>query len=122
MKICIIHFASSLFRILLAKIFDQEFFYRVLLVLSRCCFHQHCREFNSLQKKIYIRPILFSENIIIRSVVGGKVNSQILFGARSETPKILFGARGEKRKNVFGAKGQLRKIVFASQRVKICFL
>ena len=49
-------------------------------------------------------PILFSENKIIRSVVGGKVDGQILFGARSEKPKILFGARSEKRKNLFGAK------------------
>ena len=46
----------------------------------------------------YIGPILFSENKIIRSVVSGKVDGQILFGARSEKPKILFGARGEKRK------------------------
>ena len=51
-----------------------------------------------------IGPILFSENKIIRSMVGGKVDCQILFGARSENPNILFGARGEKRKNTFGAK------------------
>ena len=67
-------------------------------------FSPFCREFNSLQKDIqhfYIGPILFSENKIIRSVVGGKVDGQILFGARSEKPKILFGARGEKRKHLF---------------------
>ena len=52
----------------------------------------------------YIVPILFSENKIIRSVVGGKVDGQILFGARSEKAKILFGARGEKRKNLCGTK------------------
>ena len=67
-----------------------------------------CREFNSLQKKdiqhFYIGPILFLENKIIRSMVGGKVDGQILFGARSEKPKILFSARDEKRKNLFGAK------------------
>ena len=52
----------------------------------------------------YIGPILFSENKIIRSVTGGKVDNQILFGAMSEKPKILFGARVEKPKIVFGAK------------------
>ena len=69
----------------------------------RCCFH-HLVENSILYKKdiqhFYIGPILFSENKIIRSVVGGKVDGQILFGARSEKPKILFGARGEKRKNL----------------------
>ena len=51
-------------------------------------------------------------------MVGGKVDGQILFGARSEKPKMLYGARGDKRKNLFGAKWHLRKIVFGSQRVK----
>ena len=51
-------------------------------------------------------------------MVGGKVDSQILFGTRSEKPKILFGTRDEKRKNLFGNKWQLRKILFSSQRVK----
>ena len=41
-------------------------------------------------------------------MVGGKVDGQILFGARSEKPK-----------NSFGAKWQLRKILFGSQRVKV---
>ena len=54
-----------------------------------------------------IGQILFSENKIIRSVVGGKVDGQIVFGARSE-----------KRKNLFDAKWQLRKNLFGSQRVK----
>ena len=70
-------------------------------------FSPSCREFNSLQKDIQhfcIGPILFSENKIIRSVVGGKVDGQNLFGARSEKPKTLFEARGEKWKNLFGAK------------------
>ena len=51
-----------------------------------------------------IGPILFSENKIMWSVVGEKVDGQILFGARSEKSKMLFVARGEKRKNLFGAK------------------
>ena len=54
-------------------------------------FSPSCREFNSLQKRytnFYIGPILFSENKIIRLVIGGKVDGQILFGARSEKPKI----------------------------------
>ena len=54
-------------------------------------------------------------------MVGGKVDGQILFGARSEKPKNLFGARDEKRKNLFDAKWQLRKNVFGSQRVKCRF-
>ena len=41
----------------------------------------------------YIGPIPFSENKIIRSVVGGKVDGQILSGTRSEKPKILFGSQ-----------------------------
>ena len=76
-------------------------------MLSRYCFH-HLVDNSILYKKdiqpFYIGPILFSENKIIRSVVGRKVDGQILFGARSEKSKILFGARGEKRKNLFGAK------------------
>ena len=115
------HFASSLFRILFAKFFFLKFLYGILLVLFRCCF-QHVIENSILYRKdiqpFYIGPILFSENKIIQSVVGRKVDVQILFGTRSEKSKILFGARDEKRKNLFGAKWQLRKIVFESQRVK----
>ena len=54
-------------------------------------FSPYCREFNSLQKDIqhfYIGSILYSENKIIRSVVGGKVDSQILSGTRSEIRKF----------------------------------
>ena len=72
-------------------------------------FSPYCREFNSLQKDIQhfcIGPILFSENKIIRSVVGGKVDGQNLAGTRSEKPKILFGT-----------KLQFQKILFGSQRV-----
>ena len=93
----------------LTKILFQEFLYWVLLVLSRCCFH-HLVENSILYKTdvqhFCIGPILFSENKIIRSVVGWKVDGQILFGARSEKPKILFGARAEKWKNLFSAKWQ----------------
>ena len=107
MKIYIMHFASSLLRIFVANIFFLEFLYGILLVLSRCCFH-HLVENSILYKKdiqhFYIGPILFSENKIIRSVVGGKVDGQILFGTRNEKPTILFGARGEKRKILFDAK------------------
>ena len=74
-------------------------------MLTRCCFH-HLVE-NSIHYKkdiqnFYIGPMLFSENKIIRSVVGGKVDGLILFGTKSEKPKILFGTKNEKRKNVFG--------------------
>ena len=120
MKICIMHFASSLLSLFLAENFFLEFLYEILLVLFRCCFH-HILENSILYKKdikpFYIGPILFSENKIIRSVVGRKVDGQILFGGRSEKPKILFGTRDEKRKNLFGTKWQFRKILFGSQRV-----
>ena len=52
-------------------------------------------------------------------MVVGKVDGQILFGAKSEKPKILFGARREKPKILFGAKWQLRTILFGSQRVRV---
>ena len=73
-------------------------------MLSRCCFHHRVENSILYTKKdiqhFYIGPIVFSENKIIRSVVGRKVDGQILFRARSEKLKLLFGARGEKRKNV----------------------
>ena len=96
MKICIMHFASSLLKIVSAKILFQEFLYEVLLVLARCCFH-NLVENSILYKKgiqhFYIGPIFFSENKIIRSVDGGKVDVLIIFGARSEKRKNLFGAK-----------------------------
>ena len=113
------HFASSLLRIFLATISFLEFLSR--LVLSRCCSH-HIVENSILYKKdiqhFYIGPILYSENKIIWSLVGGKVDGQILSGTRSEKPKIWFGTRDEKRKNLFDTKWQFRKILFGSQRVK----
>ena len=117
------HFASSLLRIFLATLSFLELLYGILLVLSRCCFH-HIVENSILYKKRYIQhlhigPILYSENEIIRSVVGGKVDGQILSGTWSEKPKILSGTRDEKRKNLFGTKWQFRKILFGSQRVNI---
>ena len=102
MRICIMHFVSSLLRIFLATLSFLEFLYGILLVLSRCCFH-HIVENSILYKKdiqrFYTGPIVYSENKIIRSVVGGKVDGQILAGTRSEKPKILSGTRDEKRKN-----------------------
>ena len=65
------------------------------------------REFNSLQKRytaLLRTTNTFSENKIIRSVVGGKVDGQMLFGIRSEKPKMLFGTRDEKREKFFGTK------------------
>ena len=107
MKFCIMHFESSFLRIFVSKKLLQEFLYGILLVLSRCCF-RHLVENSILYKKdiqhVCIGPILFSENKIIRSVVGGKVDCQILSGTRSEKPKILYGTRDEKRKNLFGTK------------------
>ena len=87
MNICIMHFASSLLTIFSAKFVFQELVYGEL-VLSRCCFHHHV-ENSILYKKdsqhFYIETIFFS--------VGGKVDGQILFGARSEKCTNLFGAK-----------------------------
>ena len=124
MTICIMPFASSLLRFFLALIFFLEFLYGILLVLSRCCFH-HLVENSILYKKdiqhFCIGPILYSENKIIRSVDGVKVDGQILSGTRSEKPKILFGTRDERWKILFGTKLHLRKILFGSQRVKLSY-
>ena len=70
MRICIMHFASSLLRIFVAKKKFLEFLYGIILVLSRCCFH-HLVENSFLYKKdiqhFYIGSILFSENKIMWS-------------------------------------------------------
>ena len=62
MRICIMHFASSLLRIVVAKKKFLQFFYGILLVVSRCCFH-HLVENSILYKKdiqhFYIGPTLF---------------------------------------------------------------
>ena len=90
-------------------------------MLSRCCFH-HIVENSILYKKRYTallhRTNTFSENKIILSVVGGKVDGQNLAGTRSEKPKILSGTRDEKRKNLSGTKLHVGKKVPGSQRVK----
>ena len=84
-------------------------------------FSPYCREFNSLQKDIqhfYIGPILYSENKIIRSVVGGKVNGQILSGTRSEKPKILFGTRMSNRKMYLAPNDSFQKCYLAVKRLR----
>ena len=85
-------------------------------MLSRYCFH-HLVENSILYKKdiqhFYIRPILFSENKIIRSVVGGKVDSQILFCTRSEKPTILFSTRDEKPKIYLAPNDSYEKFYLA---------
>ena len=54
MKICIMHFAFRLLSKKLVQKFIQKFLYGVLLVISRCCFHNLVE--NSI---LYIGPILF---------------------------------------------------------------
>ena len=108
MRICIMHFASSLLRIFVATIFILEFLYVILLVLSRCCLH-HLVVNSILYKKdlqhFYIGPILFSENKIIRSVVDGKVDGQILFVTRDEKRKNLVGTNDSFEKLYLAVKG-----------------
>ena len=68
-----------------------------------CCFH-HVVENSILYKKdiqkLYIGPILFSENKIIRSVISGKVDGQILFGTRSEKQQFYL-APGMRNGNIY---------------------
>ena len=85
-------------------------------------FSPYCREFNSLQKRytaLFHRTNTFSENKIKRSVIGGKVDDQILSGTRSEKPKILFGTKLQFPKILFDTKLQFPKILFGSQRVRV---
>ena len=105
------HFASSLLKFFPQKYYFQNFAMEHYLMLSRCCFHYLVANSILYKKKVlqhfYIGTILFLENKIILSVIGRKVDGQILFGARSE-----------KRKNSFRAKWQLWTNLFGSQRVK----
>ena len=90
--------------------------YGILLVLFRCCFH-HIVENSILYKNdihhFYIGPIRFSENKIIWSVVGRKVDVQIL---EWETENFIW-CQGWETYNLFGAKWQLQKILFGCQMV-----
>ena len=107
MRICIMHFASSLLRILLARIFFLEFLYGILLELSRCCFH-HIVENLILYKKdiqhFYIGPILYSENKIIRSVVGRKLTVKFYLAPGVRNRKFYLAPGMRKEKNLFGTK------------------
>ena len=83
-------------------------------------FSPYCREFNSLQKRytaLLHRTNTFAENKIIRSVVGGKVDGQILSGTRSEKSKILSGIRDEKRK-IYFAPNEFQKKILAVKGLK----
>ena len=126
MRICIMHFASSLLRNFLGKFFFIKFLYGILLVLSRCCFHHLVENSIFLYKKdiqhFYIEPILFSENKIIRSVVGGKVDGEIIFGTRSEKPKIIFGTRYEKRKIYLAPNDSCETFYLAVKGLSITWL
>ena len=119
MRICIMHFASSLLRICLATLSFLEFLYGMLLVLSRCCFH-HIVKNSILYKKdiqhFYIGPILYSENEIIWSVIGGKVDGQILSGTRSEKRKNLFGTNDSFEKLYWAVKGLIQRLNEAAFR------
>ena len=96
MRICIMHFANSLLRIFVTKIYVLEFLYGILLVLSRCCVH-HLVENSILYKKdiqhFYIGPIIFSENKIIQSVIGGKVDG-IYLASNDSYEKFYLAVKG----------------------------
>ena len=106
------HFASSLLKFF-PKNFTFRILYKVLLVLSRCYFHLLV-ENSILYKKRYTvllhRTNTFSENKIIRSVVGRKVDGQVRNRKLYLVPEV-------RKTNLFGAKWQLQKFLFGSQRV-----
>ena len=92
-------------------------------MLSRCCFY-HLVENSILYKKdihhFDIVPIHFSENKIIRSVVGGKVDGQMLFGARSEKTKIyLVTARVRNGKIYLVPNDSYEKFYFAVKGLRL---
>ena len=99
MRICIMHFASSLLRICLATLSFLEFLYGILLLLSRCCFH-HIVENSILYKKdiqhFYIEPIFYSENKIIRSVEKLTVKFYLAPGVRNRKFYLAPGMRNGK--------------------------
>ena len=79
-------------------------------------FSPYCTEFNSLQKRytaLLHRTNTFLENKIIWSVVGGKVDCQILSGTRSEKPKILSGTRDENEKICLVPNDSVEKLYLA---------
>ena len=87
-------------------------------MLSRCHFHRLVDNSISPQKKIcstFGKDQYFSSEIkILRSVVGGKVDGQFLFGTRSEKPKMLIGTSDEKRKQMYLAPNDsFEKFYFA---------
>ena len=54
-------------------------------------------------------------------MVAGKVDGQILFGARSEKPKFLFDARGEKRKIYLVPNDSYEKLYLAVKGFKCIY-
>ena len=119
MRICIMHFASSLLRIVVAKILFIEFLYGILLVLSRCCFH-HLVENSILYKKdiqhFYVRPILFQKikSYGRRSAEKLTVKCYLASGVRNRKCYLAPGMRNGK--NFLAPNDSYEK--FGSQRVK----
>ena len=88
-------------------------------------FSPYRREFNSLQKDIqhfYIGPILYSENKIIRSVVGGKVDGQILSGTRSEKRKFYLAPGIRNGKICLAPNDSVEKFDLAVKGLNIMFI
>ena len=91
----------------------MKYYWCYLDAFSPCCRIQIST--NKDIQYFYVGLIHFSEKKVIRSVVGGKVDDQILFGTRSEKPKILFGARGEKRKIYLVPNDSYKQIIWQSK-------
>ena len=53
-------------------------------------------------------------------MIGGKVDGQILFGARSEKPKILFGARERNEKIYLVPNDGYEKVYLAVKGLTDC--
>ena len=120
MSICIMHFASGLLRIFVAKICFLEFLYGILLVLSRCCFH-HLVENSILYKKdiqhFYIGPILFQK---IKSYGRWSAEKMMVkfYLAPAVRNRQFYLAPGMRNRKMYWHQMTVTKILFGSQRVK----
>ena len=85
-------------------------------------FSPSCREFNSLPKRytaLIHRTNTFAENKIIRSVVGGKVDGQILFGDRSEKRKLYLAPGIRNRKIYLASNDSYEKLYLAVKGLSV---
>ena len=125
MKICIIHFASNLLRIFLAKFVFQEYLYEVLFVLSRCYFHHLVENSILYQKDIphfCIGPILSSEKWNHTGSGQQKSwRSNFIWCQEWETENCIW-CQGLETEKFIWCQMTVTKKLFGSQRVKTWYV